>query len=82
MLKKKQWLRLLSELLSKHDRFDNYTIQEALKTADEAWKAHLSPGEAAIILIEYVEDFTAMLGIKKPDQPADPADPQPGQQFY
>jgi hypothetical protein len=56
MLKKKEWLRRLKQLLSKTEYFDNFTIQELMVGADEGWKQQLSPGEAAEYLISCEEE--------------------------
>ena len=82
MLKKKQWLRLLRELLSKSGTLDNWTIREVMKATDGYWKAELSPGETANDILEMADETAAFYRLMDSLQPAEPTDPQPGPQLY
>jgi hypothetical protein len=55
MLKKKEWLRRLKQLLSKSELLDNFAIRVIIKSAGEGWKEQLSPGEVAETLINHSE---------------------------
>jgi hypothetical protein len=57
MLKKKEWLRQLKQLLSKSELLDNFDILVGMKTADYGWNERFSPEGAAEVLINQAKEM-------------------------